>query len=103
VIARVRFEPEAAAELEEAAAWYEERRAGLGLTFIAAVDRALDAVAAWPAAGSPVPGVDADLMVRRVLLGRFPYQLIYESDRRHVRVLAVAHERRRPGYYLRDA
>jgi hypothetical protein len=40
----VRFSVEASAELEEAAKWYEDRRAGLGLAFLAAVDHAVVAI-----------------------------------------------------------
>jgi len=42
VIRRILFEPEASAELEEAARWYEAQRSGLGLAFLAAVDRAVE-------------------------------------------------------------
>lgn len=42
---RVLFEPEASVELEEAARWYEARRPGLGLTFLAAVDGAVEHLA----------------------------------------------------------
>lgn len=43
---RVLFEPEASAELEEAARWHEAQRSGLGLTFLAAVDGAVERLAA---------------------------------------------------------
>jgi hypothetical protein len=39
---RVVFESEASVELEEAARWYEAQRSGLGLAFLAAVDRTVD-------------------------------------------------------------
>jgi hypothetical protein len=44
----VRFEAEAAVEVQEAAAWYELQRPGLGLAFLAAIDRAVGHVADWP-------------------------------------------------------
>ena len=60
----VTFEPEASHELEAAALWYEGQRSGLGLTFLAAVDRTVDHLATWPDAGTPVPGVPAHCEVR---------------------------------------
>ena len=96
---RVLFEPEASAELEEAALWYEAQRSGLGLAFLAAVDRALEHLAAWPGSGVPVPGVPANLSVRQHPVSRFPYRIAYLVTSQEVRVLAVAHARRRPGYW----
>jgi hypothetical protein len=42
----------------------------------------------------------ADLVIRRVLLPRFPYAVVFMDLGREVRVLAVAHAKRRPGYWL---
>ena len=96
---RVEFGPEASAELEDAAQWYEERRPGLGLTFLAAVDIAVESLARWPRSGAPVPSLPADLNARRVPVGRFPYYVAYIVTGDLIRVLAVAHERRRPVYW----
>jgi plasmid stabilization system protein ParE len=96
---RVLFGPEAAAELQEAASWYESERPGLGLAFLAAVERAVEHLAAWPEAGSTIPGVATDLGVRKVPVARFPYYLAFLVGSDSLRVLAVAHERRRPGYW----
>ncbi len=38
--------------------------------------------------------------VRRKLLMRFPYELYYVAEPDRLRVLAVAHQRRRPGYWM---
>jgi toxin ParE1/3/4 len=84
----------AEAELQDAAAWYDERSPGLGLRFIRAVkaksDQILQAPSRWPvAAGS-----------RRVLMGRFPYALVYRdiSDE-EIEIVAVAHLKRRTTYW----
>lgn len=99
----VRFSAEAESELDAAMAWYDEKQPGLGGAFIEAVDAALGMLAEWPGSGVPVPGVDAGLEIRRVPLARFPYHLPYVVIEDHVRVLAVAHDRRRPGYWARGA
>ncbi|GGI09859.1 hypothetical protein GCM10011354_36160 [Egicoccus halophilus] len=91
----VTFEPEASYELEAAALWYEAQRSGLGQTFLATVDH----LATWPEAGASVPGVPAHLEVRQMPVVRFPYRVVYLAASRELRVLAVAHTRRRPGYW----
>jgi len=99
VTLRVRFEDEADAEYREAGHWYEERRTGLGAEFFDAVDAALGYIVRLPHAGARVPRVSADLPVRRAPVKRFPYHVIYLEERETIRVLAVAHDRRRPGYW----
>jgi plasmid stabilization system protein ParE len=99
VSAEVRFSADAVAELEAAAAWYEERLPGLGDAFVMAVDAALSRVADWPRSGSSIPAA-GDLDLRRVPVARFPYNLPFLLLDDGVRVLAVAHDRRRPGYWM---
>ena len=69
-----RPEPEASAELEDAALWYEGQRPGLGLELVQAVDLALEQIAGWPHIGRRVTGLPNDLPVRKVPVKRFPYQ-----------------------------
>lgn len=95
----VRFEAEAAAELDEASRWYERRKRGLGTEFLEVIHAALRQVVRWPQAGAPVVGVSRDLPVRQVPAGRFPYRVVYLETPSTVRVLAIAHERREPGYW----
>ncbi len=97
--ARVRFEAEADAEYRSAARWYEEQRPGLGTEFLDAVDAAIDFAMRFPRAGTPVPRVSASLAVRAVPVRRFPYHVVYLPTESSVRILAVAHDRRRPGYW----
>ncbi len=94
-----RTEPEASAELGEAAVWYEQRREGLGIEFLQAIDGALEFIARFPQGGAVVPGVPLDLPVRRVPVRRFPFHIIYLEMADAIRVLAFAHDRRSPGYW----
>lgn len=86
-------------EIEEAASWYRERDRRLAARFVTAVDGALRRVAQWPDAGSPIEDVRSSHTIRRVPVGRFPYQLVYAHVDQAVFVLAVAHHHRRPGYW----
>ena len=97
--ANVRFEDEAEAEYRDAGQWYEDRRERLGIEFFDAVDSTIDRIVAKPAVGSLVRGMPADLPVRRRAVPRFPYHVVYLEMPTHIRILAIAHDRRRPGYW----
>ncbi|HEY6320098.1 MAG TPA: type II toxin-antitoxin system RelE/ParE family toxin [Thermoanaerobaculia bacterium] len=94
------LEAEARQELGDAARWYEDHRLGLGQRFLGAVEATLDRLAVFPAAGTPVPYVSSDLAARRIPVERFPYHVVYLETQDAIRVLAVAHNRRKPGYWL---
>ena len=94
-----RTEPEASAELEDAAVWYESRRPGLGVEFLEAVDATLDRIARWPKAGGRIPGVSSDVPARRAPVKGFPYHIAYLEMPDTIRVLAFAHDSREPGYW----
>jgi plasmid stabilization system protein ParE len=95
----VRISDEADAEMAEAARWYERNRVGLGLEFLAAVDAAVTRIEENPRIGSRPPGVDDD-EIRRVFVRRFPYHVVYIELPDRLQVLAVAHDRRRPAYWV---
>lgn len=88
------FHPEAEQEFVEAAAYYERNVTGLGERFGSEVRHAIEQLLEYPELGVPM---DADL--RRLTLTRFPYFLIYRFTTDLLRVVAVAHARRRPGYW----
>lgn len=95
-----RLDPEASAELEAAALWYESRREGLGVEFIEGFEAVLQQIERWAELGHVVPGLPADVQARRLPLPRFPYHVAYLDWNGVIRVLAVAHDRRRPGYWF---
>ncbi len=97
---RFRPEPEASAELEDAAVWYDQRRAGLGVELVHAVDAALDQIAQWPQIGHRVSGLPDDVPVRRWPVNRFPYHVIYLEWEGIIRILAFAHDSRKPGFWF---
>ena len=94
----LRISEQAEAEMAEAARWYEAHRSGLGIDFLEALDAAVARIAEMPRMGSPVSGV-ADEAVRRRAVRRFPYHVIYLELPDRLQILAVAHDRRRPGYW----
>jgi toxin ParE1/3/4 len=88
------FHTLAEAELNEAAAYYGRAREGLGHAFIAEVHRSLDELCALPLAGTLV-----NKDVRWWVVRRFPYSILYRVRPDHIRILAIAHHKRRPLYW----
>lgn len=97
---RIVVEPEAKSELLAARDWYADRRERLGQAFVEAADEALMRIAAMPSASTPVPGVAVGLGARRVFLKRFPYSVVFIDLGELLSVVAFAHLRRRPGYWM---
>jgi plasmid stabilization system protein ParE len=99
-VSSVRLFPEAVAELAEAAEWYAGRRPGLELDFLDQVERILLVIERSPASFPRLLDLPADLGIRRALVPRFPYAVVFVEFDTEVTVLAVAHAKRRPGYWL---
>ena len=88
------FHSEAREELLESVAYYEERVTGLGMDFhdevFASVQNALQNPDAWPDVGNGI---------RRCLVHRFPYAVLYEVTLSRLFVYAVMNLRRHPDYW----
>ena len=91
---KLEFHPEAELELIEAALHYQLEVPGLGERFEAEVRRATDLLLEHPEVGQSVA---SDL--RRFVLPRFPFTLIYSATSDILRVEVVAHQSRLPGYW----
>jgi len=91
---RLRFHPAARAELLATVAYYERQLPGLGERFLVEAEGRAERLLEHPE-GAPV--VRADL--RRAALTQFPYGLIYRTVADELWIIAVAHRRRRPGYW----
>lgn len=96
----VGLSPEAVLELIEAAAWYETRQPGLAIRFLQEIDQAQQAIQSRPKSFLQLANMAVDLEVRRALLPRFPYALVFLELQTEIRVLAVAHAKRHPDYWL---
>ncbi|MCC7258312.1 MAG: type II toxin-antitoxin system RelE/ParE family toxin [Gammaproteobacteria bacterium] len=88
------FHPAAARELSAAVQSGEEHTRGLGAELKAETQRVTQLLLETPLIGEVVGG-----SFRRFPLRRFPFALIYRIDGDRLRILAVAHRRRRPGYW----
>lgn len=90
----VTFHEEARAELLEAAHYYEERGQGLGYALIADVEQTVRELSESPLSCPTVGAV-----LRRRIVRKFPYSLLYVVDTERIVVMAVAHQKRRPEYW----
>lgn len=90
----VEFHPAALREVEAAQGWYEGRSLFAASAFVrelsAAIRRLRDAPNRYPTA---LAGT------RRILLERFPFTIYYRVQPNALTIVAVAHQKRRPGYW----
>ena len=86
--------PEAIDEAAFARRWYAERNAHAAQAFEAELDHAILAIGE-----APSRWVRHIAHTRRFVLHRFPFSIVYFELPASVLVLAVAHGRRRPGYW----
>ena len=91
----VRFLRPAEQEMLDAARYYEAQARGLGNDFLDKIDSAVRDIAEHP---ERWPALHLD--VRRRLIHRFPYTLLYRVDAEEVVVLAVMHLHRNPYYWM---
>jgi plasmid stabilization system protein ParE len=91
----VRFHSQAALELEEAADYYEVRRRGLGRLLLDEVEQRVAHIRRYPSSGAPYK----ETTFRHAILNRFPYILFYMERSELLWIVAVAHAKRRPGYW----
>ena len=91
---KVEFFPAAEQELTDATEHYEGQLQGLGNDFLLEVERLCAVLIELPSLGEKL-----DPIHRRLPLQRFPYALIFRRDADIIRVVAVAHRRRKPGYW----
>jgi len=92
----VDFDPDARAEFLEAVKYYEDCQAGLGRRFRIAVEAAVQSVAETPFRYRVLHAP-----FRRYLLTNFPYSIIYCIEPENILIIAVAHTKRKPGYWIK--
>ncbi len=88
------FLPEAEQEMLEAAIYYQSQASGLGVDYLSEVEQAVQAIAESPMTW---PIIEGEL--RRRLIRRFPFGILYRIEPERIVIVAVAHLRRRPGYW----
>lgn len=88
------YHPEAAKELTSSIQYYEEKSTGLGAEFLDEIEEAIAQALVHPKSGSSFTKHD-----RRILLDRFPYEIIYGISDNVITITAIKHMKRKPGYW----
>jgi len=96
VTRQIRTSEPASAEFTEAVRWYESRRSGLGAEFFDEVAATVSRIEINPEIGTTISN---DGQTRRALVARFPYQVVYRLRPTEIVIAAIAHLKRRPGYW----
>ncbi|HGY55887.1 MAG TPA: type II toxin-antitoxin system RelE/ParE family toxin [Caldithrix abyssi] len=91
----VLFTTYAKQELEDAFHYYELENPGLGKRFKTEIKRAVLRITQYPKAWSVERGD-----VRKYILHTFPYKLLYSIEKDHILIIAVAHQHRKPDYWI---
>jgi plasmid stabilization system protein ParE len=89
-----RIHPDALQEAEAATDWYAERSPRAAERFLDELTRAIDRIA-----GNPEQFPKFVFGTRRMVLTKFPYVIVFRETDSVVVIVAVAHSRRRPGYW----
>lgn len=96
MIYKLEIRPDALTDIDEAAAWYEEREPGLGAEFARAVRSAITTLQTYPLANRVR---HRRRNVRWILTRRFPYRIVYRLLHNTVSVVAVLHSARHNRYW----
>ena len=95
----VRYTAAALAEYQAAANWYDDTNLGSGADFVAAIAQAESKITAlphtWPEWPAARPGT------RCYRMPGWPYSVAYRIDEPEIVIIAVVHQRRRPGYWFK--
>ncbi len=93
--AEIRLHPDAERELRAAFLWYFDRNAIVAESFRAEAEHAIEAIAA-----NPIRWPKLTESLRRYIFPRFPFTLVYRVNPNFIEVIAFAHQKRRPGYWI---
>jgi plasmid stabilization system protein ParE len=91
---RVWLHPDARVELREARKWYYERSPLSATAFSHAVETAVSRMI-----GTPTQYPMSVLRTRKLVIQRFPFNIFYVLRKSEIVIVAVAHQKRRPGYW----
>jgi plasmid stabilization system protein ParE len=89
----------AEAEFREAVIWYRERDPRVADRFVAEARNTLRLIEGFPQIGGRVPDID-DPEIRRMPIHTFPYYVVFITLSDRIEVIAFAHNRRRPRYFV---
>lgn len=93
---QARFAEAALNDLEESAAWYNQKKENLGMEFITAVEEKIEFILSNP---ESFPFKYSDR--KSVSIKRFPFHIVFIIEGTAVIILAIAHHKREPSFWQR--
>ena len=90
----VNFLDPAKDEMADAAEYYEKQSSGLGSRFLQEVEFTIRQIGEFPSAGRKL-----SQRVRRRITRAFPFGVLYIEETEQIIIVAVMHQKRRPGYW----
>ncbi len=91
---KLKYHPRARIELNKEADYYEKRQSGLGWDFLEEIQLTIRRILEFPNAWHPLSA-----NTRRCLTNRFPFGIVYQVKADEIRIIAIAHLKRRLGYW----
>src|SRR5690349_3453010 len=91
---KISFNSEAEEELNYAADYYESRKEGLGISFLHEIQKSLQIIQTNPNIGQIYINT-----IRRIIIKRFPYSIVYSINEHEIYIIAIAHLKRKPKYW----
>lgn len=82
-------------ELDDAALYYEMEQSGLGQRFRGTVRKTIDRINKYPTSWPIERGE-----VRKCFVHKFPYKILYSVQKQSIVILAIAHQHRKPEYWI---
>ena len=89
-----RWHPAAEIEAQEVLRWYADRNPNAAVQFSLELNEAVERIIENPHRFAPLEG-----NIRRALLQNYPYAVVYRETGNEIQILAIAHGKRRPGYW----
>lgn len=93
---KLKFHPGVSSEIKASYLWYQEQAEGLGDAFIEELENSYQAIIEFPQIW---PLFQKGF--RRFQLARFPFSVIYKENNNTIYIVAIMHNSRKPGYWLR--
>ncbi len=95
----VRLDPAAREDIIEAVEWYAQRDSKVARRFVAAVDAAISEITDFPDGPPRIETWQGTENIRRVLLHRFPYVIVYEIFPKEIVIWCISHTSRKPNHW----
>ena len=90
------FHPEVQEEIRESYEWYQSKSEGLGDQFLSEIEKTLKRVEKNP---KRHPLISQN--IRRCLVNKFPFGVLYSNSEAKIFVVAIMHLKRRPNYWAK--